>query len=364
MSLTPQSILMTGFPGFIAKRLVSEMIRASAPRFIFLVQHQQVFAAKKLCDALELQYPSFANRWTIAAGDLRAPGLGLTPEAHTLIRETVDSVWHLAAIYDLAVSAALAYEVNVEGTLRVLDLCEELPLLKRLIYVSTCYVAGDRQGTAYEDELDLGQGFKNHYESTKCWAEKHVQRRWERIPTVVLRPSIVVGDSTTGETVKGDGPYFIMQLLMRLPSWLPMVNVGQGLAAANVVPVDWLVDASLRLSEHPDAAGKVFHLADPNPPSSREVLDQLTQILGRAAVLGHAPETWAQKLLAQRHVQRLTRIPPEVFVYFNHPISFDTNNTAELLAPITAPCPQLSSYLPRLVSYAQEHPEIFKGATL
>lgn len=361
MSIVPRAVLVTGFPGFIAKRLVSRLIEAHNPRFIFLVQPEQVFVAQRNCLALEQQYEGFAGRWTIAMGDLRSPDLGLTEEARALIQGTVDTVWHLAAIYDLAVPAAVAYEVNVDGTMRVLDLCEQLPLLERLNYVSTCYVAGDRQGTIYEDELDVGQGFKNHYESTKCWAEKQVQHRLARVPSVVFRPSIVVGDSTTGEAEKGDGLYFIMQLLMRMPSWLPMINVGRGQAAANVVPVDWLVHAALRISEHPEATGRVFQLADPNPPTSQEVLEQLTQILDRAPVLGHAPERWVRPLLGRRVIQRLTRIPPEVFAYFNHPARFDSSNTAELLAGNGEPCPTLASYLPTLVAYAADHPQIFTG---
>jgi thioester reductase-like protein len=38
------------------------------------------------------------------------------------------------------------------------------------------------------------------------------------LPATIYRPSIVVGDSHTGETQKFDGPYFVMQWLLRQPT--------------------------------------------------------------------------------------------------------------------------------------------------
>ena len=87
--------------------------------------------------------------------------------------------------------------------------------LERLAYISTAYVAGDRHGVVYEHELALGQGFKNHYESTKFQAEVWVRERMHRVPTTILRPAIVVGDSQTGETEKFDGPYYLLRTIAR-----------------------------------------------------------------------------------------------------------------------------------------------------
>ena len=80
--------------------------------------------------------------------------------------------------------------------------------LERLAYVSTAYVAGKRTGVVYEHELVMGQDFKNHYESTKFQAEVWVREQLDQVPTTILRPAIVVGDSRTGETEKFDGPYY------------------------------------------------------------------------------------------------------------------------------------------------------------
>ena len=105
-------------------------------------------------------------------------------------------VWHLAAVYDLAVAPQVARRVNVDGTRNVLDFCREQPHLRRLQYVSTCYVSGRFEGEFTEDALDVGQAFRNHYEETKYEAELLVRKAMaDGIPATIYRPGIVVGDS-------------------------------------------------------------------------------------------------------------------------------------------------------------------------
>lgn len=351
--------LVTGFPGFIAARLVTALEKARPSKWILLAEPRFVEAATAKMKVIEAEIPTVAGRWAVVAGDIRKADLGLTDSDAKKLRAEVTEVWHLAAIYDLAVPASLAYQVNVDGTLHVLDLCETLPKLGRLLYISTCYVAGDRVGRILESELDEGQGFKNHYESTKAWAEKLVRNRSRKIPTVIFRPSIVVGDSQTGETAKGDGPYFVMQLLMRLPKALPMVNLGQMKAPVNVVPVDWLVDAMVLLAAEPAAVGQTFQLADPHPVGAKDALALMIDALGRAPVVGTVPWAIVGPLVKRPRVAKLLRMPSEAFDYFHHHVEYDTTNTDKLLAG-RLPCPPLASYLPVLINYALDNPKIFK----
>ena len=74
-------------------------------------------------------------------------------------------------------------------------------------------MSGDHDGEFAEDELDEGQEFLNHYESTKFEAEVLVRRAMKAgLPATIYRPGIVVGDSRTGETQKYDGPYILRHL--------------------------------------------------------------------------------------------------------------------------------------------------------
>src|SRR5205823_4708900 len=151
----------------------------------------------------------------VVGGDIAERRLGLDVATWERLTAEVTRVYHLAAIYDLAVPVDVAQRVNVDGTGNVLELCLAAPNLERLAYVSTAYVAGRRTGVVYEHELVMGQGFKNHYESTKFQAEVWVRARLREIPTTIYRPAIVVGDSRTGETEKFDGPYYILRTIAR-----------------------------------------------------------------------------------------------------------------------------------------------------
>ena len=87
----------------------------------------------------------------------------------------------------------------------------------------------------YEHELGMGQRFKNHYESTKFQAEVWVQREMGIVPTTILRPGIVVGDSSTGETAKFDGPYYLLRTIAQLRRrGLHLAQIGRTRAPVHV----------------------------------------------------------------------------------------------------------------------------------
>ena len=132
------------------------------------------------------------------------------------LQASLRQAWHLAAVYDLAVARPLAHRVNVEGTRNLLEFAGAAAHFDRLQYVSTAYVSGKARGVFRETELDVGQGFKNHYEETKFLAEVEVVR--SKLPATIYRPGVVVGDSRTGETAKFDGPYAVLRMMEKLPS--------------------------------------------------------------------------------------------------------------------------------------------------
>lgn len=359
--------LVTGFPGFLAGRLMDELLAMQGPytaqkrkamaRYVFLVQPKLADLAEQRLRGLEADHPRFEGRWEIVTGDITDQWLGMGKARYDELAAEVNVVWHLAAIYDLAVPEKVAYRVNVTGTIHVLDFCEACADLARLNYVSTCYVAGDRHGTIYEDELDEGQGHKNHYESTKFWAEVEVQRRAGDLPTVIFRPGIVVGDSTTGETDKYDGPYYLMKLLKKIPDWLPMLNVGKGHSLVNLVPVDFVAEAMAYLGLKEGVEGSVFQLADPNPMRARDIVAMTLDAMDKAPAVASLPPTLAEMALSSARIEKMLGMPRESLIYFNHDARFDTAHTQRELKDTAIRCPHLSTYWQTLVDYFETHPE-------
>ena len=128
--------------------------------------------------------------------------LGLADDEWERLSAEVATVFHLAAIYNLAVPLEIAQRVNVGRTGNVLDFClgADGSSASTTSAPRTCRACA--RGVVYEHELALGQEFKNHYESTKFQAEVWVRETMDEVPTTILRPAIVVGDSQTGETAE------------------------------------------------------------------------------------------------------------------------------------------------------------------
>jgi thioester reductase-like protein len=354
-----REILITGFPGFLAGRLLDELLRQDGTaHFHFLVLPAMEVAARRRLEVLAQSHPTLFERTTLHRGDITDPRLGLSADLYDELAGKITSVWHLAAIYDLAVGEEIAYRVNVMGTVHVLDFCGAASRFERLNYVSTCYVSGERKGKIYESELDEGQAHKNFYEATKFWAEVEVQRRRDKIPTAIFRPGITVGDSRTGETEKYDGPYYFFKVVNQLPRWMPMPNVGRGDALVNIVPIDFVAQAMAYIGTTAGMEDKVYHIADPNPMRARDILAMILAGMDRPGPVGSAPAHLLEKALGSKTIQNQVGVPKEALIYFNHDARYDTSNTQRALKDTTIRCPHLSSYLQQLIDFYLRHPDL------
>src|SRR5207253_1615626 len=72
--------------------------------------------------------------------------------------------------------------------------------LQRLGYISTAFVGGSYPDRFGEDDLDVGQRFRNSYEQSKFEAELVMHAHMRNLPITVLRPSIIIGHSQSGAT--------------------------------------------------------------------------------------------------------------------------------------------------------------------
>jgi nucleoside-diphosphate-sugar epimerase len=349
-------IFLTGVPGFLGTRLLRALAtdRPDAS-FGLLVQPKFEDRTHQLLDTHGL-----ADRAEVFPGDITAPDLGLGPR-YDAVADRITRACHLAAVYDLGVSRDVGWRVNVEGTRHVLDLLAASPNLERFGYVSTAYVSGRRTGLIREDELVHNAGFKNFYEETKYHAEVLVQDRMDDLPTTIFRPAIVVGDSTTGETDKFDGPYFVLRALRRLPRYTLMTRIGAGTEPVNLVPVDFVVSAMTHLLDADAHAGTVFHLTDPRPLTARALLDLFSDLLGKRVAYVPVPPTLARALMSTG-IGRFLGIAPELVDYFDHPSRYDSTRTQEALDGTGLSCPPLPDYAPRMVAYMRRHDDVRSSA--
>ena len=185
-----ETFFITGFPGFIANRLLERLARKECD-FILLVQPPLLGRARKeIARIAQLSSRDVAD-FQFVEGDISEPQLALRAADLELVQQQTTRVFHLAAVYDLAVPEDLAMRVNAGGTRHVVELARTLPHLRQFHHVSTCYVAGKREGVILETELRHDAGYRNYYEESKYLAELEVESAKKELPITIHRPAVV-----------------------------------------------------------------------------------------------------------------------------------------------------------------------------
>jgi len=358
------TVFFTGYPGFLGSELLPRVLkRSDDTRAVCLVQPKFADLARARADQLVAEHPAYEGRIRLVEGDITRPDLGLD-DAEGLHRE-VTEIFHLAAVYDLAVERDLAMRVNVDGTRNMLRFAGDCKGLERFQYVSTCYVSGRYAGAFTEADLVKGQSFNNYYEETKFLAEVKVQEWMEKgLPTTIYRPSIVVGDSKTGATQKYDGPYYVIRWILKQPIVAVMPVVGDvRRTRVNLVPRDFITDAIDHLSAREVSVGKVYQLADPEPLTVDELLEAVARVARKRVV--RVPMLVGMAKASLDYVpflERVMGIPSEAIDYFIHPTYYVTDNTQEDLEGTGIRVPPFPTYLDRLVAFVRAHPEVSSAA--
>jgi thioester reductase-like protein len=339
--------LVTGYPGFIGKRIVRRLLEGAPDetgRLVLLVRPSDAEAAQADLATIE-----GGDRAELIEGDIVQMHLGLAGAEFKALAAEVTDVWHLAAAF--TGDRQTLRRVNVEGTRNVLDLAYAAGRLRRLNHFSSAYVSGDRTGVILEEELAMGQRFHNPYEETKHQAELLVRRAQSELPATVYRPSIVVGDSRTGEIDRFDGPYALAILLVASPLAVPLPLPANAIAPLNVVPVDFVVDAALAIARSPAGAGKTVHLVDAAPLSARRVYEMIAARAGKRLPPISVPARAVQALLHLPFFERIGREHRPALDFVNHLALYNCRTQLELLEGTGIRCPPITSYLDRLIEF-------------
>jgi thioester reductase-like protein len=351
---------VTGFPAFTAKRMLARILEEPSVHALVLVRDPFARDLETFARALP---GDRGRRIEPVLGDVAAIDLGLSGEEVKRLFREVTEVYHLAAIYHLGVPRDLAEQVNVRGTRNVLELAASMRRLTRFHHFSTAYVSGRREGVILEGELLGAGGFYNHYEETRYRAELIARRFTGEVPVTVYRPSIIVGDSRTGEIDKFAGPYYFMIAIVTAPIEIPLPLPGRGDGPLNLVPIDFVTEAAWRIGRRDDSVGGTYHLVDPQPLPARRVFELVAERAGKPLPRGVIPGGrlfWELVSSVLSRVPRLDRAlsdPRQTFEQFHHHAHFDSSNTQRALAGTGVACPPFERYIDILVRYIRSYYE-------
>jgi thioester reductase-like protein len=198
----------------------------------------------------------------------------------------------------------------------------------------------------------------NFYEETKYVAELKVEKLKEELPVTIYRPSVVVGDSETGETAKYDGIYYLIHYLRKFPSLLRFINVGNNQVKLNLVPVDFVVEGIAALARDENAVGKTVALADPNPLTTEELFEAIVEAMtGKKSVIKPPPKL-VEWYLSLPVSPPITGLPLVGVPYFFISQTYDTSVADELLSAHNITCPNFRSYVKNLLKFVEKHPKL------
>lgn len=267
--------LLTGGTGFLGTEVAARLLARPDLEIVSLVPAITNADAIAVSSRAWWYRPdlrsALGTRIRAVAGDVSKPRLGLDPRTDADLCDRVTHIVHAAA--DLRVEASVEdlRRTNVDGVAHVLEFARSVRGLTRLVHVSTAYVAGGRTGTVGEDDLTDAFGFESPYEQTKYEGERLVRAASSELPVSIVRPAMIVGDSRTGDVKTFNTFYTPLRLL--LSGKLPIVPASRRLRV-NIVPVDYVADAIVRLAFEPAAEGLTFHLTTPTGqlPTAEEVV--------------------------------------------------------------------------------------------
>ncbi len=361
--MSPDAVLLTGATGFVGIELLARYLQLTDRDVVVLVrarddEHARERLERTLACAFGTAQP-YLHRVRALAGDITHEGLGLEPEVALEVAASVSEIVHGAASvsFDLPLGASLI--VNVEGTRRMLAFAELCALeggLRRFTYISTAYVAGLHRGAFREDDLDVGQRFRNPYEQSKFEAEHVVRDAAGHLPITVVRPSIIVGDRDTGWTASFNVLYWPLRALAK--GSYPVLPAKRR-APVDVVPVDYVADAIVALAGTPGAEGQTFHLtASQDASSIGELLALAVARLDCKRPPLISPRLYRLLLhpllcRALPRRRRFLRATETYLPYFAIGATYDNARARAALGPAISPAP-LAEYFDELVDYAEQ----------
>ena len=335
--MSDAAIILTGATGVVGMELLARLVERGDRDVVVLLRAQDRADAQRRLDATlaRLWDVPPPTRVTAMPADVTQPALGLSRADRREIRSSADRIVHCAAAvgFDQTLPDALA--INALGTQRVLELANDLDTLDRVVHVSTAYVAGEHDGLFREQDLAVGQGFRNAYEQSKHLAERLIAG--SGLPVAIARPSIVVGDSATGWTPAFSALYLPLRAYARgLLDRVPAVASG----VVDVVPLDYVAAALVHLLDAPEAPGHTYNLVAGERAATV------------ADVLRLAEERFAQPAVTIAPLRRGGGTDALV-PYFDVRTRFDDTAARALLDPHGVTSKPLDALFARLMDYAE-----------
>lgn len=266
-------IVVIGGAGFIGSHVVEELLKENVEQIVVYDNfargtHENL--AKALRD----------RRVHVWKGDIQYV------DVLNAALKDADYVFHLAALWLLHCHEypRAAFQVNIEGTFNVLEVCRNQGV-KKLVYSSSASVYGD----ALEIPMSEDHPFNNRtfYGATKIASEQMCRAFYERygLPYVGLRYMNVYGPRQDDQ---GAYTSVIMKILNRLEQGLPPIVYGDGTQTYDFIDVLDVAKANVSALKS-DAVDALYNVGCGVGTTIKELAETLLRLTGSKMHIQYEP---------------------------------------------------------------------------
>ncbi|XP_065208696.1 putative fatty acyl-CoA reductase CG5065 [Planococcus citri] len=222
-----KKILITGATGFMGKVLVWKLLN-SCPQLdtIFVLMRTKYgktslsrraeFFNSPVFENFKKNNPKILEKVVLIAGDVGEDGLGLSDKDRDMLIDQVSIVIHSAALLKMNADLRTAINVNTVGTVRMLELAQQMKKLESFVCISTAYCCCENTtvnekmySSKYNPKMimnlvqwmepklldsitpSLIHPLPNTYTFSKRLTESLLRNYESTVPIIVARPSIV-----------------------------------------------------------------------------------------------------------------------------------------------------------------------------
>jgi thioester reductase-like protein len=306
-SAEPGTILLTGGTGFIGAFTLHELLRRTTADIYCLVRADTAAAAAQKIRWTQVKYrlwdESFAGRVIPVTGDLERSRLGVAPDQYETLATEVSAIFHTGARVNHIEPYERLRAANVGGTREILRLASQ-SRVKHVHFTSSVSAVerNDRNPPVVREDarIEPWQTLPRGYIRSKWAAEELLRKAGDRgIPTTIYRLDRVSGHTVSGACGTDDSFWNLIRSMILVRA-APVLQVD----SLNLVPVDYVASAIVKLSTEAAATATAFHLVS---PQIMEIERVIAGLLEEGYVLERLPfDDWADRLedVAQRLADR------------------------------------------------------------
>jgi thioester reductase-like protein len=252
--------LLTGATGVVGNALLHELLKRPVKVYLLIRAANESELTSKLTQLrIENLQDLIPNQIEIVKGDIALNNLGIQQEQYQRLTNCINIIIHSAANVSLNQPLELARKNALGGTKAMVDFAWRCNHLQHFNYLSTVGVNGTSKQILLEQEPPQGIQYHNTYEQAKAEAElflfEHINKG---LPCTVYRPSMIVGNSKTGEM-------YAKQVFYYICDFMKMGGIGRMLPDLShfnldTIPINCLADFVINSTFQKETIGKVFNV--------------------------------------------------------------------------------------------------------